>query len=32
MAENNREQAEKRMNAGNGGLAKHDQTHPNNIQ
>ena len=32
MAENNREQAEKRMNTGDGGLAKHDKTCPNNIQ
>ena len=27
-----REQAEKRMNTGDGGLAKHDQTCPNNIR
>ena len=28
MAENNREQAEKRMNSGDGGLAKHDHNMP----
>ena len=27
-----REQAEKRTNTGNGGLAKHDETCPNNIR
>ena len=32
MAENNREQAEKRMNTGDGGLAKPDKTCFNNIQ